>query len=208
MKKLALLVAIPAIAILLVGCGQKKVSQDILPSYSWTMCANAIQDYLAKADTKGKSGKKVEKGHQVVVHYIGRLDEETVFDTSIEEIAKACGKYNSGRNYNEGLAFQVGAGQMIAGFDKGVEWMSIGQTKTIHIEAAEAYGERSEKNLIKVPREQIPGSEQLEKWMKVYASTGQPFTVYEVSDKEITLDANHELAGKKLIFDITVTDIK
>ncbi|MEI8091762.1 MAG: FKBP-type peptidyl-prolyl cis-trans isomerase [bacterium] len=71
------------------------------------MCANAIKDYLAKADTKGKSGKKVEKGQNVVVHYIGRLDEETVFDTSIEEIAKACGKYNSGRNYDEGLAFQV-----------------------------------------------------------------------------------------------------
>ena len=175
---------------------------------SKTMCANAIKDYLAKADTKGKAGKTVAKWHQVVVHYIGRLDEETVFDTSIEEIAKACGKYSSGRNYNEGLAFQVGAGQMIPGFDKGVEWMSIWQTKTIHIEAAEAYGERSEKNLIKVPKAQIPGSEQLEKWMKVYAANGQPFTVYEVSDTEITLDANHELAGKKLIFDITVTDIK
>jgi peptidylprolyl isomerase len=43
--------------------------------------------------------------------------------------------------------------------------------------------------------------------MKVYASNGQPFTVYEVTDKEITLDANHELAGKKLIFDITIQSI-
>lgn len=59
------------------------------------MCANAIQDYLAKADTKGKAGKQVQKGQQVTVHYIGRLDEETVFDTSIEEIAKACGKYST-----------------------------------------------------------------------------------------------------------------
>jgi len=180
----------------------------VLPPYSWTMCANAIKDYLAKADTKGKAGKKVEKGHQVVVHYIGRLDEETVFDTSIEEIAKACGKYMSGRNYNEGLAFQVGAGQMIAGFDKAVEGMSIGQTKTVHIEAKDAYGERSDKNLVKVPLAQIPGSDKLEKGMKVYASTGQPFTVYAIDSKEVTLDGNSELAGKKLIFDITVTDIK
>jgi len=143
----------------------------------------------------------------VTVHYIGRLDDETVFDTSVEEIAKACGKYMSGRNYNEGLAFEVGAGQMIAGFDKGVEGMTIGQTKTIHIEAKDAYGEWSEANLIKVPRAQIPNADQLEKGMKVYASNGQPFTVYEVTDKEITLDANHELAGKKLIFDITVQSI-
>jgi len=84
------------------------------------MCANAIKDYLAKSDTKGKGSKTVTKGHSITVHYIGRLDEQTVFDTSIEEIAKACGTYNSGRNYNDGLAFQVGAGQMIAGFDTAV----------------------------------------------------------------------------------------
>ncbi len=212
MKKIILTGLWIILTALLVGCWKTEIptpqETSILPSYSWTMCANVIKDYLAKADTKGKAGKKVEKWHQIVVHYIGRLDEETVFDTSIEEIAKACGKYSSGRNYNEGLAFQVGAGQMIAGFDKAVEWMQIGQTKTIHIEASEGYGERDEKNLIKVPREQIPWSDKLEKGMKVYASTGQPFTVYAVSDKEITLDVNHELAGKKLIFDITVTDIK
>lgn len=172
------------------------------------MCANAIKDYLAKADTKGKGEKAVAKGHSVTVHYIGRLDDENVFDTSVEEIAKACGKYASGRNYDEGLTFNVGAGQMIPGFDKGVEGMKIWQTKTIHIEASEAYGERSKDNLIPVPREQIPNADQLEKGMKVYASNGQPFTVYEIDDKQVVLDGNHELAGKKLIFDITVTDIK
>lgn len=86
--------------------------------------------------------------------------------------------------------------------------MTIGQTKTVHIEASEAYGERSEKNIVKVPREQIPDNEKLEKGMKLMSSYGQTFTVYEVSDKEITLDANHELAGKKLIFDITVKAIQ
>ena len=172
------------------------------------MCATTIKDYLAKADLKGKGGKKVKKGDKVTVHYVGRLDESTVFDTSVEEIAKACGKYMSGRNYNEGLSFQVGEGQMIAGFDKGVEGMSIGQTKTVHIEAKDAYGERSDKNIVKVPRGQIPNSDQLKKGMKVFASNGQGFTVYATDDKEITLDANHELAGKNLIFDITITAIK
>jgi peptidylprolyl isomerase len=172
------------------------------------MCANAIKDHLAKADFTGKGGTKVAKGHKVTVHYIGRLDEENVFDTSIEEIAKACGKYSTGRNYNEGLAFEVGAGQMIPGFDKGVEDMVVGQTKTVHIEAKDAYGERDEKNLVKVPREQIPNSDQLEKGMKLMSSYGQSFTIYDLNDKEVTLDGNHELAGKTLIFDITVTEIK
>ncbi|MEI7563261.1 MAG: hypothetical protein WCJ39_06500 [bacterium] len=86
--------------------------------------------------------------------------------------------------------------------------MNIGQTKTIDIAAKDAYGERSDKNVVKVPREQIPNAEQLKKGMKVFASNEQSFTVYAIDDKEVTLDANHELAGKKLIFDITVTEIQ
>lgn len=211
-KKIIMISLLSASIIAFAWCGQKNTPQetptDILSSTSTTMCANAVQDYLAKADTKGKSGKQVKKWHNITVHYIGRLEDDTVFDTSIEEIAKACGKYMTWRNYNEGLSFEVGAGQMIAGFDKAVEWMNIGQTKTIHIEASEAYGERSDKNLVKVPREQIPENEKLEKWMKLMASNGQPFTVYELNDKEVTLDANHDLAGKKLIFDISVQSIQ
>ena len=96
---------------------------------------------------------------------------------------------------------------MIAGFDMGVEGMQIGQTKTVHIEAKDAYGERSAANLMKVPRTQIPNADQLEKGMKVYASNGQAFTVYAIDSKEVALDANPELAGKNLIFDITVQAI-
>lgn len=219
MKKATLIVFVSVMSILLIGCGKKEITENIpsptettgqviLSSTSWTMCANAVKDYLAKADTKGKSGKTVKKWHKITVHYIGRLDEETVFDTSIEEIAKACGKYMTGRNYNEGLGFEVGAGQMIAGFDQGVEGMSIWQTKTIYIEAKDAYGERSETNVIKVPREQIPDTDKIEKWMKLMSSNGQGFTVIAVDDKEVSLDANHELAGKSLIFDITVQSIQ
>lgn len=53
--------------------------------------------------------------------YVGRLDDQTVFDTSVESVAKACGKYAAGRDYKAGLSFTVGGGNMIAGFDKGVE---------------------------------------------------------------------------------------
>ena len=85
--------------------------------------------------------------------------------------------------------------------------MNIGQTKTIEIEAKDAYGERSEANIIKVPREQIPASDKLQKGVKLMSSNGQSFTVYALDSKEVTLDANHELAGKKLIFDITIESI-
>lgn len=97
---------------------------------------------------------------------------------------------------------------MIAGFDKGVEDMKVGETKTITIPAKEAYGERSEANMIKVPREQVPNVDQLEKGMKLMSSNGQTFTVYAIDSKEVTLDANHELAGKTLIFDITIKSVQ
>lgn len=171
------------------------------------MCANAVKDYLAKADLKGKWDKIVEKWHEIVVHYIGRLNETEIFDTSVEEVAKACGKHHPARNYNEGLAFTVGAGQMVPGFDKGVEGMKIGQTKTVTIPAKEAYGEWSKENIIEVERAQLPAGD-YQKGMKLMSQMGQTFTVYEVNEKTVLLDANHELAGKDLIFDITLVEIK
>lgn len=150
----------------------------------------------------------IVKWDTITVDYVGKLEDGTVFDTSIESVAKASGKYASGRNYSEGLSFAVGAGQMIAGFDKGVEGMKIGETKTVTIPAKEAYGERSDKNMIKVPREQIPDADKLQKWAKLMSSNGQSFTVYAIDSKEVTLDGNHELAGKTLVFDITIKSIK
>ncbi len=136
------------------------------------------------------------------------MDEATVFDTSVESVAKACGKYASGRNYNEGLAFTAGAGQMIAGFDQAVVGMKVGETKTITIAPKDAYGERDEKKLITVPKTQVPQSEQYQIGMQVMSQNGQTFKVYKVTDKEITFDANPELAGKTLIFDITIKSIQ
>ncbi len=194
--------------LLLAGCAkQEPVEDNNLSNNTNAMCPITVQDYLSKADLEGKGDKVVKKWDQIVVHYIGRLNDEEVFDTSVESVAKACGKYTAGRNYDEGLAFNVGAGQMIAGFDNGVEGMKIGQTKTISIPAAEAYGEWTWANLIVIERSQLPAGE-YEKWVKLMSAMGQTFTVYEVDGDNITLDANHELAGKDLIFDITIVEIK
>jgi len=150
----------------------------------------------------------VEKGNTVTVDYVGKLQDGTVFDTSIESIAKESGKYSTGRNYAEGLSFEVGAGQMIAGFDKGVEWMKIGETKTVEIPAKDAYGERDESKLITIPKTQIPEADQYQVGMQVMSQYGQAFKVYEIKKDEIVFDANHELAGKTLIFDITVKSVQ
>lgn len=170
-------------------------------------CKDAIAAYLQQAKTSS-NGEVVAKGNTVTVDYVGRLDEQTVFDTSVESIAKACGKYQSGRNYTEGLAFAVGAGQMIAGFDKGVEGMKVGETKTVEIAAKDAYGERDEKKLLTVPKTQIPEADQYQVGMQVMSQNGQTFKVYKVEKDNIIFDANHELAGKTLIFDITVKSVK
>ena len=183
------------------------IQEETLSLNSPEMCANVIKDYLAKADLKWKWTKKVEKWNEIVVHYVGRLNDSEVFDTSVEEIAKACGKHHPARNYNEWLSFKVGAGQMIAGFDKWVEGMKIGQTKTITIPAKEAYWEWSESNIVEIELSNLP-EWNYEKWMKLYSEMWQTFTVYEVKEKTVMLDSNHELAGKDLIFDITLVEIK
>lgn len=170
-------------------------------------CKEAIATYLDQAKSSS-NGEIVEKWATVTVDYVGRLDEETVFDTSVESIAKACGKYQSGRNYSEGLSFNVGAGQMIAGFDKGVESMKVGETKTVEIDAKDAYGERDETKLITMPKDQIPDADQYQVGMQVMSQYGQTFKVYKVNQNDIVFDANHELAGKTLIFDITVKSVQ
>ena len=97
---------------------------------------------------------------------------------------------------------------MIAGFDKGVQGMKVGETKTIEIPAKDAYGEWDEKKLITVPKTQIPDANKYQVGMQVMSSYGQTFKVYKITDTDIVFDANHELAGKTLIFDITVKSVQ
>ncbi len=189
----------------LMWCSTKKNQQSTTTDTS--SCKVAIASYLEQSKTSS-NGQIVAKWNTVTVDYVGRLDAETVFDTSVENIAQACGKYASGRNYNEGLSFSVGAWQMIGGFDKGVEGMKVGETKTIEIAPKDAYGERDKNKLLVVTKDKIPDANQYKVGMQVMSQNGQTFKVYKVDDKEITFDANHELAGKTLIFDITIKSVK
>ena len=138
----------------------------------------------------------VKQGDNVKVHYTGKLLDGNVFDSS------------EGR---EPLEFTVGAGQMIPGFDKGVIGMSLDEEKEITIPPEEAYGIYDPAKIITVPSDQFPDDLSLEVGMEISAS--QPdgsaiqFTVKEIGEQDVTLDGNHFLAGKDLIFSVTLVSI-
>lgn len=139
---------------------------------------------------------KAKNGDNVKVHYKGKLTTGEQFDSS------------EGR---EPLAFTVGAGQMIKGFDEAIPGMAVGEKKTINIAPENAYGAKNEEAIVEFPKSNIPTDMKLEPGMKLQLTNqnGQPIpvTVTEVKDDVVVLDANHELAGKELIFDIELVEI-
>ena len=138
-----------------------------------------------------------KSGDTVKIHYTGTLDDGTQFDSS------------QGR---DPLEFEVGSGQVIPGFDKAVEGMTVGDSKSVRIEADEAYGPRHEQLIQQVERSVLPDDLNPETGMALQSSSpdGQvtQFVVTDVSDENITVDANHPLAGQALSFDIELVDIK
>lgn len=139
---------------------------------------------------------QVKKGDTIKIHYHGRLNDGTTFDSS------------AGR---EPLEFEVGGGMVIAGFDAGVTGMSVGEKKTIEIPFLEAYGPVQEEMIIEFPKSNFPPDLVAEVGMQLNMSnqSGQQFPVVikEVKDEVVVLDANHPLAGKDLIFDLELVEI-
>ncbi len=151
------------------------------------------------------SSKKVEKGNTISVDYVGKLEDDTVFDTSIKEAAVKAGIYNEMRNY-EPLTFTVGAGQMITGFDEGVVGMEVGEKKILKIPPGEAYGEYDPELSRELPIETVNFTPEV--GMQLATNTGLRGTVTEVGEKSFIVDFNHELAGKTLIFEVTVVSME
>lgn len=132
------------------------------------------------------------------VHYRGTFNDGTQFDSS----------YDRG----EPLEFVCGAGMMIRGFDAAVADMEVGQIAEVHLMPEEAYGMPDPAAVMTFEIAQLPGSEELEVGQQVYLSNamGQPFPVKVTAkdDSTITLDANHEMAGKELNFTIELVEVK
>ena len=137
-----------------------------------------------------------KSGDTVHIHYTGTLDDGTTFDSS------------AGR---DPLSFELGSGQVIAGFDKAVDGMAVGDSKSVRIEPEDAYGERHEQAVQQVPMSALPEEIKPEVGMQLQSQSpdGQimQLTVTEVADDSITVDANHPLAGQALTFDIELVKI-
>jgi FKBP-type peptidyl-prolyl cis-trans isomerase SlpA len=135
----------------------------------------------------------IKEGSKVKVHYTGKLEDGKVFDTS---------------NDNEPIEVVLGEGTLIKGFENGLIGMKDGDKKTIEIEPKEAYGEYIDGRIQEVEKTKLP--EDIKVGMVLQATTevgSMVITIKEIKEDTAILDANHPLAGKKLIFDLDVVEV-
>ena len=149
-------------------------------------------DFLYQLTREGQA----KAGDAVKVHYTGKLEDGTVFDTS---------------EGSEPLAFTIGVGEVIPGFDQAVVGMRVGESREVIIQADDAYGERNEALSQTLNRDQIRLGVEPESGMNIemHAPDGTviPLTITEVTEKTVTLDANHPLAGLNLHFALQLVQI-
>ncbi len=139
---------------------------------------------------------QAKHGDTVRIHYTGRLTDGTQFDSS------------DGR---EPLEFQLGSGQIIQGLDEQVQGMNVGDKQTVTIPADGAYGPHRPEGVQSVPRTQIPEGVDTSVGARLQATgsdgRAMTLTVVDTSDDAITVDANHPLAGKDLVFDVELVEV-
>ena len=140
--------------------------------------------------------RKVQNGDTVKVNYTGRLEDGTIFDSSMVE----------GR---EPLTAKLGDGMLIKGIENGLMEMTIGESKTVEIDPTNAYGEYNEEAIQEVPKTNMPGEVEVGMGLQANTEFGVVnFVVKEVKEETVVLDANHPLAGQKLIFDLELVEIQ
>ena len=139
---------------------------------------------------------QAKQGDTVRVHYTGKLEDGTVFDSSLDR---------------EPIQFKIGEMAVIEGFEQMVSGMNPGEKKTQTIPAEQAYGPYSEELLLEIGRHELPEDldPQVGQILEGSRQDGQrvSFKVKAVTEKTVTLDANHPLAGKNLIFEIELVEI-
>jgi FKBP-type peptidyl-prolyl cis-trans isomerase 2 len=139
---------------------------------------------------------QAKPGTTVSIHYTGTLADGSTFDSS------------EGR---DPLTFEMGAGQIIPGLEAALSGMTAGEAKTVTIPAAEAYGDHNPQAVQQVPREAVPDHIPLDLGTQLQVQTQDgralPVVVTEVTEEQVTLDANHPLAGKDLTFAVEVVSV-
>jgi len=151
---------------------------------------------MASIQLKENTMTQTKSGDNVKVHYTGKLQEGDIFDSS------------EGR---PPLEFRIGDGKVIAGFEQGVIGMEIGEKKQISISPEEGYGVRNEELVAVIEKTLLPSDvdtsvgQQLQ--VKQKDGTTIQLVVTAATDDDVTLDANHPLAGKTLLFDVELVEI-
>ncbi len=134
----------------------------------------------------------VKQGDTVTVHYTGKFEDGDVFDSS------------SG---GEPLKFTAGGQEVIPGVSNAVVGMNTGDSKTVTVSAEEGYGERQEGLLQKVPRAQLPPEVKVGDPLQAQVEGNNfIFWVKDLDEEFATLDANHPLAGKTLVFELELVE--
>ena len=140
--------------------------------------------------TQAKTGKHVR------VNFTGRLDDGTIFATSLND---------------EPLEFTLGDNEVLPAIEEAVDGMEAGETKSVRIAAEDAFGLRREDLVQEIPRESLPEDMDVEigqqLWVDEVDEEAVAVSVVEISDSTVTIDANHPLAGEDLIFDLEIMDV-
>ena len=135
----------------------------------------------------------IKEGSKVKVHYTGKFEDNQVFDTSRDR---------------EPLEFTLGEGQLIAGFENGLVGLTTGDKKTVELEPEQAYGPIRDELINDVPMERLPKGVKQGQMLQAKTEQGEMnVVVTEIKETTATVDANHPLAGKKLIFDLEVVEV-
>lgn len=139
---------------------------------------------------------QAKDGDKVKVHYTGKFEDDTVFDTS------------QGR---APLEFTIGKGNIIPGFEHAVLGMQAGEKKTFTIPPDEAYGTRRDELMVEVNKSDFPPdvTPEIDQQLQMKRPDGNVITVVvsKIEGETVTLDANHPLAGKTLVFDVELVEI-
>ena len=135
----------------------------------------------------------IKEGSKVKVHYTGKFEDDKVFDTS---------------NNKEPLEVEVGTGKLIPGFENGLIGLEEGDKKTIELDPNQAYGDFNKELINEIDVKRLPENIQPGQVLQANTPNGpMNVTVVEVNEKTAKLDANHPLAGRKLIFDLEVVEV-
>ncbi len=142
----------------------------------------------------------IKQGDTVVLEYEGKLEDGKVFDSS------------SHGNHSHPLEFTIGEGKVIPGFEKAVAGMKKGEKKEFEIQPEHAYGQPNPQLVQEIPKNAMPQGQEPKEGMTLVMNSPDgkqfPARIKEVGKDSIKIDLNHPLAGKKLIFNVEVKDVK